>query len=183
VGETVAETGVAVAGAWAGGTRVGGAVGDVTERGGAVRVGTGEEVWVGGGGEGRTAAVAVLVEAAVGRDVGIGEGAAMGVGVAAGGCGTEVSRTAGVSHTAGTGGSMRAGATPGVGVTIRATECFGPQEAKRRADIAKRIPAAFFVSEIPTSASRTPEHNRHRAAVRSGSSGSRSKGHGCRRFR
>jgi hypothetical protein len=160
VGETVAETGVAVAGAGAGGTRVGGAVGDVTERGGAVRVGTGEEVSVGGGGDGRTSA-AGLVGRAVGRDGGIGEGTEMGVGVAAGGCGTEVSRTGGSG-----GGSMRASATPGVGVTIRATECFGPQEAVRRRDIAKKraIPAAFFASEILTSASRTPEHNRHRAA-------------------
>lgn len=159
VGETVAEIGVAVTGTGARGTRVGGVVGDVTERGGAVRVRTGEEVWVGGGGEGRTAAAAGLVGRAVGRDGGIGERTAMGVGVAAGGCVTEG------SGTAGAGGSMRAGATPGVGVTIRATECFGPQEAGRRRNIAKRaIPAAFFVSEIPTSASRTPEHNRHRVA-------------------
>jgi hypothetical protein len=122
-------------------------------------VGTGEEVSVGGGGDGRTSA-AGLVGRAVGRDGGIGEGTEMGVGVAAGGCGTEVSRTGGSG-----GGSMRASATPGVGVTIRATECFGPQEAVRRRDIAKRaIPAAFFASEILTSASRTPEHNRHRAA-------------------
>lgn len=114
---------------------------------------------MGGGGEGGTGAAAGLVGAAVERDGGIGEGTAMGVGDAAGACGTEVSRTAGTG-----GGSMR-GATPGVGVTIRATECFGPQEAERRADTAKRaIAAAFLVFEIPTNASRTPEHNRHRAA-------------------